>query len=166
LTGRENVTFNAYTPMKATLALAALLLAAACSDAGGLTGPAGSARVRIDRSVYMLRGRGSETVVSFTVRNTSPFPLALPGCFGRVAALVERREANGWVPRFSTNPCPPVYPGPPPVVLAPGESAADQVVMEEGGHYRLLLYIRGAEDPEFAYDAVSPEFEVVSWLAD
>jgi hypothetical protein len=151
--------------MKAILAAAALLLAA-CSDGGGPVGPAGSARVQIDRSVYSLRGGGSEVTVSFTVRNTSAFALALPGCYGRVSASVERREANGWVPRFSTNGCPPVYPGPPPVVLAPGESAADQVILEEGGHYRLRLYIRGAEDPEFAYDAVSAEFEVVSWPGD
>jgi len=152
-------------PMKAAFAAAALLLAAACSDPSGPVGPAGSARVQIDRSVYLLLGEPA-AIVSFTVRNTSPWPLALPGCSGRVSASIERLEASEWVPRFATNPCPPVYPGLPPVVLAPGESAADHVVVEEGGRYRLVLYLRGAEDPEFAYDAVSPEFEVVSWLAD
>jgi hypothetical protein len=142
--------------MKA-LAAAALLLAAACSDASG---PAGAARMRTDRSVYLLSGGEPEATVRFTVQNTTPGPITLVACSGGVDTEVQRREANGWVPWTTNAGCPASLDPTPQVVLAPGETAAGQVMLDEDGRYRLHTYVRVAESAQFSESAYSPEFEV------
>jgi archaellum component FlaG (FlaF/FlaG flagellin family) len=149
--------------MKVTLAAAALLLAAACSDASG---PADDARVRTDASVYMIPGGGpapSEVRVGFTVRNTGSEPIALPNCGINVATEVERREAGVWV-RVSSSACPTlaIYA---PVVLAPGEVAGGFIAVNGAGQYRLRVPLSPEVGKEFSDFALSPDFEV-RWLAD
>ncbi|MFL5538804.1 MAG: hypothetical protein ACJ8J0_07405 [Longimicrobiaceae bacterium] len=145
--------------MKAPLAAAALLLAAACSDASG---PADDARVRTDASVYTIPGGGpapSEVRVGFTVRNTGSDPIALPNCGVNVAVQVERREAAAWVV-VSSSACPTIYST---RVLAPGEIAEGFIAVNGAGRYRLRVpVVAGTED---SASALSPEFEV-RWLAD
>jgi archaellum component FlaG (FlaF/FlaG flagellin family) len=149
--------------MKAALAAAALLLAAACSDASG---PADAARVRTDASVYTLPGGGpapSEAHVSFTVRNAGSEPIALPNCGVNVATEVERREAGVWV-TVSSSLCPAlaVYA---PMVLAPGEVAEGFIAVNGPGQYRLRVLVAPEVGKEFSDSALSPAFEV-RWLAD
>jgi archaellum component FlaG (FlaF/FlaG flagellin family) len=147
--------------MKAAFAAAALLLAAACSEASG---PAAAARVRTDASVYTLPGGGPApspgATVSFTVRNTGAFTIVLPNCGAGVATEVQRREAAGWV-TFTASVCPAlaIYA---PVVLAPGEVALGHIAVDEGGRYRLRVPVAEEEGAEFSTYALSPEFEVRS----
>ncbi|MFL5386058.1 MAG: hypothetical protein ACJ8GN_26385 [Longimicrobiaceae bacterium] len=149
--------------MKAAFAAAALLLAAACSDASGLAGPAGDIRVRTDASLYGLPGSGSEAIVRFTVRNTGSGPITLLSCSGGVDTEVQRREADGWVPWSTNGACPASLDPPPVVVLAPGESAAGRVFVGRDGRYRLRTYVRVAESAQFSESAFSGEFEVRSF---
>ena len=146
--------------MKAILAAAALLLAAACSNASG---PASAARVRTDASVYTLPGGGpapSEVRVGFTVRNTGSEPIAVPNCGVNVATMVDRREAGAWV-LVGSSVCPSlaIYA---PVVLAPGEVAEGHITVDKGGRYRLRVPVAEEEGAEFSTHALSPEFEVRS----
>lgn len=143
-------------------AAAALLLAAACSDAGGITGPAGVALVRINSSVYLLRAREPAATVSFTVRNTSPGPISLRHCSGGVDTEVQRLDANGWVPWSTNGACPATFDPIPDLVLAPGESAAGKVKVDREGRYRLHTYVRVGESDLFSESAFSAEFEVRS----
>jgi hypothetical protein len=146
--------------MKAALAaVALLLLAAACSDASG---PAGTAGMRTDRSIYLLSGREPAATVRFTVRNTTSGPITLLSCSGGVDTEVQRREASGWVPWDTNAGCLASLDAPPQVVLAPGESAAGQVMVTRDGRYRLHTYVRVAESVQFSESAFSPEFEVRS----
>ena len=150
--------------MKAILAAAALLLAAACSDATGpVDGPDGPLRVRIDASIYLLHGQALEATVRYTVRNTTPGPITLVSCSGGVDAEVQLLGANGWVPWSTNGACPASLDPPPQVVLAPGESAAGQVVMDRAGRFRLHVYARTAESVQFSESAFSSEFEVRSF---
>ncbi|MFL5386056.1 MAG: hypothetical protein ACJ8GN_26375 [Longimicrobiaceae bacterium] len=149
--------------MKAIFAAAALLLAAACSDASG---PADDARVRTDASVYTLPGGGpapSEVRVGFTVRNTGSEPIAVPNCGVNVAAMVDRREAGAWV-LVGSSACPAlaIYA---PVVLAPGEVAEGFISVNGAGQYRLRVPLSPEVGKEFSDFALSPGFEV-RWLAD
>jgi hypothetical protein len=139
------------------LAVAALLLAAACSDASG---PDGAARMRTDRSVYVLSGGEPEATVRFTVRNTTPGPITLVACSGGVDTEVQRREANEWVPWTTNAGCLASLDPTPQMVLAPGETAAGQVMLDKAGRYRLHTYVRVAESAQFSESAYSPEFEV------
>ena len=146
--------------MKAALAATALLLAAACSDASG---PAGTMRMRTDRSIYVLSGGEPEATVGFTVRNTTPGPITLVACSGGVDTEAQRRDADQWVPWTTNGGCPASLDPPPQVVLAPGETAAGQVVLDKDGRYRLHTYVRVAESAQFSESAYSPEFEVRSF---
>ena len=146
--------------MKATLAAAALLLAAGCSDASGPVGPDGPARVRIDRSVYTLHGSEPEATVRYTVRNTTSGPITLVACSGGVDTEVQRRDANGWVPWTTNGACLASLDPVPEVVLDPGETGAGQVVLDDEGRYRLHIYVRVAESAQFSESAFSAEFEV------
>jgi len=149
--------------MKAALAAAALILAAACSDPNGLTH---EARVRTDASVYMLPGSGpgAAATVRFTVRNTGAFTIAVPNCGAGVATEVQRRVAGGGWVTYASSVCPAlaIYA---PVVLAPGEVAEGQIAVAEGGLYRLRVPVAEEEGAEFSTHALSPDFEV-RWLPD
>ena len=142
--------------MKA-LAAAALLLAAACSDASG---PDGTVQMRVDRSVYLLRGSEPAATVRYTVRNTTPGPITLVACSGGVDTEAQRRDADQWVPWTSNGACPASLDPLPKVVLAPGESAAGELILDKVGRYRLHTYFRVAESGPFSESAYSPEFEV------
>jgi hypothetical protein len=138
-------------PMKAALAAAALLLAAACSDAGG---PDGAIRVRTDASGYQLPGSGSPVVVGFTVRNTGSEPISVGDCGTSVAAIPDRREAGAWVQQGSCVNLPVYFP---PRVLAPGEVAEGEVSVFAAGRYRIRVPMAQGE---LSADAVSPDFIV------
>jgi len=149
--------------MKTIFAAAALLLAAACSDASG---PADDARVRTDASVYTIPGGGpapSEVKVGFTVRNTGSEPIALPNGGVNVATMVDRREAGAWVLAGSSV-CPAlaIYA---PVVLAPGAEAEGFIPVSGPGQYRLRVPVAPEVGKEFSDFAFSPDFEV-RWLAN
>ena len=140
--------------MKAILAAAALLLAAACSDASG---PDGAVRVRTNASVYHLPGGGSSPVsVHFTVRNTGSEPIAIPDCGASVGAILERYESGAWVQMMSCLNLPVNFP---PRVLAPGEVAQGEESVFEPGRYRLRVQV-AEEGAELTY-AVSPDFVAV-----
>ncbi|MFL5538805.1 MAG: hypothetical protein ACJ8J0_07410 [Longimicrobiaceae bacterium] len=143
--------------MKAALAAAALLLAAACSDASG---PAGVVRVRTDASGYRLPGSGSPVSVGFTVRNTGSEPIAVSGCGGgSVAASIDRREAGGWVEVFSCDYLPALAIYASPRVLAPGEVVEGTTSVGGAGRYRIRVRVAQGEGAELP-DAVSPDFVV------
>jgi archaellum component FlaG (FlaF/FlaG flagellin family) len=147
--------------MKAALAAAALLFAAACSDASG---PADAAQVRTDASVYTIPGGGpapSKVRVGFTVRNTGSEPITLPNCGVNVATEVERREAGAWV-RAASSACPAIFA---PVVLAPGAVTEGFIPVNGAGQYRLRVPVAPEAGKELSNFALSPDFEV-RWLPD
>ncbi|MFL5386057.1 MAG: hypothetical protein ACJ8GN_26380 [Longimicrobiaceae bacterium] len=145
--------------MKAIFAAAALLLAAACSDAGGPAGPAGAIRVRTDASGYRLPGNGSQ-VVRFTVRNTGSEPIVVGSCGGAtVAGILDRREAGEWVEEYSCAYLP-IYALP--HVLAPGEVIDGETSVLATGRYRIRVPVSvGQEEGAESLDALSPDFIVV-----
>jgi len=138
--------------MKAILAAAALVLAAACSDPSG---PAGPVQVRTDASIYHLPGSESSVVVGFTVRNTGSEPISVGDCgAASVAAIPDRREGSAWVQQFSCVNLPVYFP---PRVLAPGEVAEGEVSVFGAGRYRIRVPMAQGE---LSAEAVSPDFIV------
>jgi len=149
-------------PMKAVLSVALALLVAACADA---TGTARGVRVSTDASTYVVpptNGPQPATAsVRFTVKNTGSASISLPNCGAGVTGELQQQQAGEWVTvRSGICESFAVYV---PTVLAPGEAAEGETMLDAPGRYRVRITVLGAGDEEPTRYAISPVFHA-RWL--
>ncbi|HEX6750282.1 MAG TPA: hypothetical protein VF092_23515 [Longimicrobium sp.] len=123
--------------MRRILSISALLLAGACSD------PVGSGGVRVlpDQEIYATFGNDQPVTIRYTVANTGSGAIDVLACEGRMTVEIQFREGADWV-TYNVPVIPECGGSTAAVRVAPGSSAADSVVVQGIGTWRLRVPYR------------------------